>query len=43
MIEYILKWLNLVPLLDHNNENITYSILDKLFNKFRALIKVFTN
>jgi hypothetical protein len=43
MFEHILKWLNLVPLLDHNNENITYSILDKLFNRFWVLIEVLTN
>jgi hemoglobin-like flavoprotein len=43
MIEHHLKWLNLVPLLDHSNENITYSFLDKMFNRFWALVEVLTN
>jgi hypothetical protein len=35
------KKLKLVTLLDHNNEDVTF--LDIVFNRFRALTKIFTN
>jgi len=37
------KWLELVLLLDYSNEGVTYAFLDKMFNKFGAPIKLFTN
>jgi hypothetical protein len=43
MIEHFSKWLELVPLLNCNNEGITYAFMDKMFNKFGALIEVLTN
>jgi hypothetical protein len=41
MIEHFLKWLELVPLLDHNNEGIAYAFLNKVLNRFGVLIKIF--
>jgi hypothetical protein len=35
--------LELVPLLNHNNEGVTYTFLDKVLNRFGALAKVLTN
>jgi hemoglobin-like flavoprotein len=43
MIENFSKWLELVPLLDHSNEGATNAFLDKMFNKFGALVEVFIN
>jgi hypothetical protein len=43
MIKHFYKWLKLVPLSDCNNEGTTYAILDKVFNRFDTLIKIFTN
>jgi hypothetical protein len=43
MIEQFSKWLELVPLLDHNIEGIAYAFLDKVFRRFGASIKVLTN
>jgi hypothetical protein len=42
MIEHFSKWLELVPLLDCSNERTTYAFMDKVFNRFGALIMVFT-
>jgi len=36
MIEHFSKWLNLVPLLDHNNKETTYAILYIMFKIFGA-------
>jgi hemoglobin-like flavoprotein len=41
MVEHFFKWLELVPLLDCNNEGITYAFFDRMLNRFGALIKVF--
>jgi hypothetical protein len=41
MIKHFLKWLKLVYLLDHNNEGTTYAFLDKVFNRFGAMLKIF--
>jgi hypothetical protein len=41
MIEHFSKWLELVPLLDRNNEGVTYAFLDKMLSRFGALIKYF--
>lgn len=40
MIEHFSKWLELMLLLDHNNERTTYTFLDRVLNKFGALIEV---
>ncbi len=34
MIKQFLKWLDLVPLIDSNNERIAYAFLNKVFNSF---------
>jgi hypothetical protein len=39
MIEYFLKWLELVPLLNQNNEKIVYAFKNKMFSRFGASIK----
>jgi hypothetical protein len=41
MIKHFLKWLELVPLLDHNNEGVAYAFLDKVFNRFGVLVEIF--
>ncbi len=41
MVEHFSKWLELVPLLDHNNEGATYAFLNKMISKFGVLAKVF--
>jgi hypothetical protein len=43
MIEHISKWLELMPLLDRNNEGVAYAFLEKMCNKFGALVKVLTD
>jgi hypothetical protein len=43
MIEHFSKWLELVPMLDHNNERVAYAFLDRVFWRFGAPIEVFTN
>jgi len=43
MIEHFLKWLELVPLLDHHNDNIAYEFLGKVFRRFGASIEIFIN
>ncbi len=43
IIEHFSKWLELVPLLYSNNEEASYTFLEKVFNRFGALIEVFTN
>jgi hypothetical protein len=40
MIEHFSKWLDLMPLPDCNNEGVAYAFLDKVCNKFGALVKV---
>ncbi len=40
MIEHFSKWLDLVPLLYHNNEKIVYAFLNNVFNKFGILNEV---
>jgi hypothetical protein len=40
MIEHFSKWLDLVPLLYHNNEKIVYAFSDNVFNKFGILNEV---
>jgi hypothetical protein len=40
MIEHFSKWLELVPLFDHNNERVTYAFLNKVLSTFGALIEV---
>ncbi len=42
MIKHFSKWLELVPLLDHNIEEIAYAFLDKMFRRFGASIEVLT-
>jgi hypothetical protein len=32
-----------VPLLNYNNEEASYTFLEKVFNRFGALVEVFTN
>jgi transposase-like protein len=41
MIQHFPKWLELVPLPDHNNEEATYAFLDNLLSRFKAPTKVF--
>jgi hypothetical protein len=43
MIEHLFKWLVLVPLVNHSNEGATYAFMDGVFNRFRILLKTFTN
>jgi hypothetical protein len=43
MIEQFSKWLELVPLLNHNNEGATYTFFDRVFIRFGILVEVFTN
>jgi len=43
MIEHFSKWLELVPLQDHSNEDIAYAFLNKMLNMFGAPTKVLTN
>jgi len=43
MIEHFSKWLELVPLPDHNNERAAYAILDIMLNEFGAPTKVLTD
>jgi hypothetical protein len=43
IIEHFSKWLELVPLLDHNNEETSYVFLDKVLSMFGSLAEVFTN
>ncbi len=37
------KWLELVPLLNHNKEGTTYTFFDRVFSRFGILVEVFTN
>jgi hypothetical protein len=41
MTEHFSKWLELVPLPNRNIEGSTYAFLDKMFNRFGVLAKVF--
>jgi hypothetical protein len=41
MIEHFSKWLELVPLPDCSSEGTAYAFLDKVFNKFGALVEFF--
>jgi hypothetical protein len=43
MIKHFSKWLELVPLPDHNSEGAAYAFLDKLFNRFGVLTEVLTD
>jgi hypothetical protein len=43
MIEHFSKWLELISLLDHSNEGPTYAFLDKVLNRFGAIVEVFIN
>jgi hypothetical protein len=43
MIKHFLKWLKLVPLLDHTSEDATFAFFDMVFNIFGALVKVLIN
>jgi hypothetical protein len=40
MIENFLKWLKLVPLLDHNSEGIAYAFKNKVFSSFITLVEI---
>jgi len=39
MIEHFSKWLELVPLPNHNSEGTTYAFLDKMFSRFGVLVE----
>jgi hypothetical protein len=41
MIEHFSKWLDLVPLLDRSSEGATYAFLEKVVNRFGALVEIF--
>jgi hypothetical protein len=43
MIKHFLKWIELVPLLDHSSEGVAYAFLDMVFNRFGALVKILIN
>ncbi len=43
MIEHFLKWLELMPLLDHSNESATYAFVDMKLNKFGIPIGTLVN
>jgi hypothetical protein len=43
MIEYFKKWLELVPLLNHNNERVVYAFKNKMFSQFDASTKILIN
>jgi hypothetical protein len=43
MIEHFSKWLELVPLPNHNSEGAPYAFLDKMFSRFSAPTKVLTD
>jgi hypothetical protein len=43
MVEHFSKWLELVPLSNCSNEGASYAFLDKVFSRFGALVKVFTD
>jgi hypothetical protein len=43
MIKHFSKWLESVPLLDCSNEGVAYAFLDKMFNRFGALVEVLTD
>ncbi len=37
------KWFGLVPLPNHSSERVTYAFLHRVFNRFGAPAKIFTN
>ncbi len=41
MIEHFSKWLELVLLLDHSSEGVTYAFLDRILSRFGVLAKFF--
>jgi hypothetical protein len=41
MIEHFSKWLELVPLLNHNSEKPTYAFLDIMFSKLGVPSEIF--
>jgi hypothetical protein len=43
MIENFFKWLELVPLSNHNKQSVAYAFLDMVLNKFRAATKILVN
>jgi hypothetical protein len=43
MIEHFSKWLELVPLPDHSNEDIAYAFLNKVLSRFGVPTEVLTN
>jgi hypothetical protein len=43
MIKHFLKWLKLVPLLDHTNEGVTFAFFEMVFNRFGVLVEVLIN
>jgi hypothetical protein len=43
MIKKISKWLEVVPLPNCSNEGATYAFFDKMFSRFGAAAKVFTD
>jgi hypothetical protein len=43
IIKQFSKWLELVPLLNHNNEGTTYTFFDRVFSWFGILVDVLTN
>jgi hypothetical protein len=43
MIKHFSTWLELMPLLDSDSEKATFTFLDRVFSRFGAPTKVFTN
>jgi hypothetical protein len=43
MIEYFLKWLELVALLNHTNEGVVYAFKNKMYSQFGASTKILIN
>jgi len=43
MIKHLSKWLEFVPLLYHSSKGITYTFLDKVFNRFNVPVEIFIN
>ncbi len=41
MIKHFFKWLELVPLPYYISEEIAYAFMDRMFNKFYAIIEGF--
>jgi hypothetical protein len=43
MIKNFFKWLELVPLSNHNKQNVAYTFLDMVLNKFKAPTEILIN